>query len=204
MPLFMKQAKITKPRLTRVESRALTRQKLLDCAQSVFLREGYSGATIEEISAEAGYTRGAFYAHFKSKEDVLLEIISSQADKVTPILIERIEAASSPSAMVEFLSEWAQERSQTQSLSFMMLEAMQQAQRSGALDERYAALFNRNWRSVGEAMRPFFPDQRLPCTAEELVAIIVALSYNPVVSGASGHKAGRLVELVLAAFLKDA
>lgn len=199
----MKQTKITKPRLTRAESRAQTRQKLLDCGYSVFLRDGYSGTTIENISEEAGYTRGAFYAHFKSKEDLFLEIVSSQADSVTPILVERIKSASSPSAMVDVLSEWAQERSQTQSLSFMILEAMQQAQRGCAMDERYKALFNRNWRSVGEAMRPFFPNQRLPCTAEELVAIIVALSYNPVVSGASGHNAGRLVQLALVALMKN-
>lgn len=181
---------------------ALTRQKLLDSALNAFLQEGYSKVTIEAICEDAGYSRGAFYAHFTSKEDVFLEIIASQANKVTPILIERIERASSPSGMIEIVSEWAQERSQTQSLSALMFEAMQQAQRNGTLDGRYAALFSDNWRSVGEAMSLFFPDQRLPCAPEELVAIIVALSYSPVVSGASGHKAGRLVELTLKALMQ--
>ena len=200
----MKPTKTRKPRLTRTESMALTREKLLDSALKTFLLEGYSGATIEGISEEAGYSRGAFYAHFMSKEDVFLEIVASQADKITPVLVERIGTASSPSRLIEIVSEWAEERSQTQSLAVLMFEAMQQARRNGTLDERYAALFSKNWRSIGEAMRPFFPDHRLPCTPEEIVAIIVALSYSPIVSGASGHKAGRLVELTLKALMQRA
>jgi len=195
---------VRKPRLTRPESMALTREKLLDSALKTLLQDGYSGATIEGICEEAGYSRGAFYAHFTSKEDVFLEIIASQADKITPILIQRIETAASPSELIGILSEWAEKRSQIQSLSVLMFEAMQQARRNGPLDERYAALFSKNWRSIGEAMRPFFPDNRLPCTPEEIVAIIVALSYSPVVSGASVHKAGRLVELTLKALMQRA
>jgi AcrR family transcriptional regulator len=199
----MKPNESRKARLTRTESVALTRGKLLDSALKTFLREGYSGATIEGISENAGFSRGAFYAHFTSKEDIFLEIVATEADEVTPTLIARIGAASSPFEMVEIVSGWAEERSKTQSLATLMFEAMQQARRNGTLDERYAQLFSMNWRSVGQAMRPFFPDQRLPCTPEEIVAIIVALSYSPVVSGASGHTAGRLVELTLKALLQQ-
>lgn len=199
----MKLNESRKTRLTRIESMALTRGKLLVSALKTFLQEGYSGATIEAISENAGFSRGAFYAHFVSKEDIFLEIVASEADKITPTLIERIEAASSPSEMIGIVSGWAEERSQTQSLAILMFEAMQQAQRNGTLDERYGQLFSQNWHSVGEAMRPFFPDQRLPCAPEEVVAIIVALSYSPIVGGAGGHKAGRLVELTLKALVQQ-
>lgn len=199
----MKPNESRKARLTRTESMALTREKLLASALKTFLQEGYSGATIEGISENAGFSRGAFYAHFTSKEDIFLEIVASESDKITPTLIERIESASSSSEMIETVSRWTEERSQTQSLANLMFEAMQQARRNGTLDERYAQLFSQNWHSVGEAMRPFFPDQRLPCTPEEIVAIVVALSYNPVVSGAGGHKAGRLVELALKALMQQ-
>lgn len=199
----MKLNESRKARLTRTESMALTREKLLVSALKTFLQEGYSGATIEGISENAGFSRGAFYAHFTSKEDIFLEIVASESDKITPTLIERIEAASSPSEVIEIVSGWAEERSQTQSLAILMFEAMQQARRNGTLDERYTQLFSQNWHSVGEAMRPFFPGQRLPCPPEEIVAIVVALSYSPVVSGAGGHKAGRLVELTLKALMQQ-
>lgn len=199
----MKPNESQKTRLTRTESMALTREKLLASALKTFLREGYPGTTIEGISENAGFSRGAFYAHFTSKEDIFLEIVASEADKITPTLIDRIESASSPSEMIGIVSTWAEERSQTQSLANLMFEAMQQARRTGALDERYTQLFSRNWRNIGEAMRPFFPDQRLPCAPEEVIAIVVALCYNPVVNGASGHKTGRLVELTLKALLQQ-
>lgn len=199
----MKSNESRKARLTRTESMALTREKLLVSALETFLQEGYSGATIEGISENAGFSRGAFYAHFASKEDIFLEIVASEADKVTPTLIGRIVVASSPSEMIEIVSGWAEERSQTQSLAILMFEAMQQARRNGTLDERYTQMFRLNWHRVGEAMRPFFPDQRLPCTSEELVAIVVALSYSPIVGGAGGHRAGRLVELTLKALMQQ-
>jgi TetR/AcrR family transcriptional regulator, transcriptional repressor of aconitase len=192
-----------KVRLTRTESMALTRKKLLDSALKTFLQDGYFGAAIERISENAGFSRGAFYAHFTSKEDIFLEIVASEAEKITPTLIELIESASSSSEMIEIVAKWTEERSQTQSLANLMFEAIQHARRNGALDERYTQLFSQNWHSVGEAMQPYFPNQRLPCAPEEIVAIIVALSYNPVVSGAGGHKAGRLVELTLKALMQQ-
>jgi len=182
---------------------ALTRERLLDSALNTFLRKGYAGATIDAISENAGFSRGAFYAHFTSKEDIFLEVVASQADKITPTLVARIEAASSPSEMIEIVSGWADERSRTQSLALLMAEAIQQERRKGVLDGRYARLFGSNWRSIGESMKRFFPDRTLPCTAEEIVAIVVALSYNPVVSGASDHGAGRLVELTLKALMQQ-
>lgn len=199
----MKPITMRKARLTRTESMALTREKLLDSALKTFLQEGYFGATIEGISEDAGFSRGAFYAHFTSKEDIFLEIVASQADQITLALIERIESAASPSEMIEIVSGWADERSRTQNLANLMFEAIHQARRNGTLDERYTRLFSQNWSSVGEAMRPFFPDQQLPCPPAEIVALIVALSYNPVVSGAGGHKAGRLVELALKALMQQ-
>ena len=62
-------------RLTRSERQAQTRQELLDAAARVFVRRGFQGCSVEEISAEAGYTRGAFYSNFKSKDEILVELL---------------------------------------------------------------------------------------------------------------------------------
>lgn len=65
-------------RLTRAERQAQTRQELLEAAARVFVRRGFQGSSVEEISAEAGYTRGAFYSNFKSKDEVLVEVLRDQ------------------------------------------------------------------------------------------------------------------------------
>ena len=59
-------------RLTREESRAVTREKLLASAYEVMAREGYEGASIDRIAEEAGFSKGAFYSNFDSKEEIFL------------------------------------------------------------------------------------------------------------------------------------
>ena len=55
----------------RTKAEALqTRHKLLDAAETVFLRQGVSRTSLAEIAAEAGATRGAIYWHFKDKTDL--------------------------------------------------------------------------------------------------------------------------------------
>ena len=66
------------PRLTRKEKRAETRARLLDAAEQVFLRRGLQGSSVEEIAAEAGFTRGAFYSNFKSKEELFVELLQDR------------------------------------------------------------------------------------------------------------------------------
>jgi TetR/AcrR family transcriptional repressor of nem operon len=50
-----------------------TRRKILDAALTVFRRDGYEGAGVDAVMAEAGLTAGGFYAHFKSKEALFAE-----------------------------------------------------------------------------------------------------------------------------------
>ncbi len=68
-------------RLTRAKSQAQTRRRLVEAAVTVFARRGYSAATIEEIVMQAGYSRGAFYANFADKAELLLAAIESERDR---------------------------------------------------------------------------------------------------------------------------
>jgi AcrR family transcriptional regulator len=61
---------------SRQEARtAATRQRLLAAAETVFARDGFEAARLEDIAALAGYTRGAFYANFDSKEDIFVALL---------------------------------------------------------------------------------------------------------------------------------
>ena len=61
--------------LTPQRRRQMTRDALLDAAEEVFVKRGVPGAAMEEIAAEAGFSRGAIYAHFGSKDDLLLAVM---------------------------------------------------------------------------------------------------------------------------------
>lgn len=55
-----------------------TRADLLDAAARVIAAHGYEGASVGDIAAEAGYTKGAVYAHFGSKSEVFLALAREQ------------------------------------------------------------------------------------------------------------------------------
>ena len=65
-------------RLTRGERQAQTRQELLDAAARVFVDRGFEGSSIEAITEEAGYTRGAFYSNFSSKAELFAELLQQR------------------------------------------------------------------------------------------------------------------------------
>jgi len=65
------------PRLSRAESQARTRQALLDAAAEVFVERGFHRASVEAIAERAGFTRGAFYSNFESKEELFAELLQS-------------------------------------------------------------------------------------------------------------------------------
>jgi AcrR family transcriptional regulator len=54
--------------------KAQTRERLLEAAARVYARRGFGGATLDEVAAEAGFTKGAVYSHFGSKENLLLTL----------------------------------------------------------------------------------------------------------------------------------
>jgi AcrR family transcriptional regulator len=61
-------------RLTREERREQTRRDLLSAAREVFLERGFHGASLDEISAAAGYTKGAVQSNFESKDELFLAV----------------------------------------------------------------------------------------------------------------------------------
>ena len=56
------------------------RAELLEAALRVFARRGYRQAGVDEIAAEAGYSKGALYWHFSGKEDLLQALLEERID----------------------------------------------------------------------------------------------------------------------------
>ena len=62
-------------RLTPQRRRELTRTALVEAAAEVFSEKGLRGASLDEIADRAGFTRGAIYSNFGSKEELLLAVL---------------------------------------------------------------------------------------------------------------------------------
>ena len=96
------------------ERTEVTRRKLLDAAKLIFAKDGFEAARLEDISAGAGYTRGAFYANFKSKEDIffalLEEWVRERIDSLTTTLIQHKGPREKLAALRKHYAEVARDR----------------------------------------------------------------------------------------------
>jgi AcrR family transcriptional regulator len=74
---------MSRKRLTRDDSREQTTQRLLEAAQKLIARKGLEAASVQNIAAAAGYTRGAFYSNFGSKDDLFIELLRRDHQRAT-------------------------------------------------------------------------------------------------------------------------
>ncbi|WP_293783098.1 TetR/AcrR family transcriptional regulator [uncultured Aeromicrobium sp.] len=71
--------------------RASTRERLLDAAREVLAETGIQGATVEQICERAGYTRGAFYSNYDSKDELILDLFMREKDRMLGALRSAVE-----------------------------------------------------------------------------------------------------------------
>jgi AcrR family transcriptional regulator len=77
------------PRRTREQQQAETRRRLLDGAAQVIRERGLGAASVGAIAAQAGFTRGAFYSNFDSKDELFLELLQDRVYRSYREMIER-------------------------------------------------------------------------------------------------------------------
>jgi AcrR family transcriptional regulator len=75
-------------RLTRAQRRQQTRARLLDAAGKVFARRGFHAATVDEVADAAGYTKGAVYSNFATKDELFLALL----DQRVAAQLQQVEA----------------------------------------------------------------------------------------------------------------
>ena len=67
-------------RLNRQERKSQTRERLIDAAAVVFAQRGFEAASLDEVAAAAGYTKGAVYSNFASKTDLFIALIERRIE----------------------------------------------------------------------------------------------------------------------------
>ncbi|WCM24672.1 TetR/AcrR family transcriptional regulator [Paraburkholderia bryophila] len=99
----------TKPqRLSREESRLQTRAQLLAAAKRLFVDRGFGATSLRDIATAAGYTQGAFYSNFASKEELFVELMRERSKaQVTDIARTLSDPAASADDILNALEVWA-------------------------------------------------------------------------------------------------
>jgi AcrR family transcriptional regulator len=161
-------------RLTRAEAQAQTRQRLLDAAAVVFARRGLHGASLEEVADEAGYTKGAVYSNFASKEELFLAVLEARFHDRTEFYRQLAEqAAREPGQDLPGLLPGLDAPDEAWCL--LETEFWLYALRNPPVRERMAALYRQYRAQLAPLAVPYAGTNLDP---EEVVAAVIALYYG--------------------------
>jgi len=162
---------VERKRLTRQESRLVTRAKLVDAAEKVFLREGFEHASVEQITEAAGFSRGAFYSNFNDKDDLALAVIDKHRRDVAKAL-KTFQRISDPEQQRAALRNWFSKQWQERDWIALQVEFNRRATRNPVLEARLAEMCRQEIQTwAGSVARSFSSDGSLPAvTALALIA----------------------------------
>jgi AcrR family transcriptional regulator len=166
-------------RLTREQSKALTRERLLSAARTVFARRGFHGASVEEIALEAGYSTGALYSNFGGKEDLFLALMDREIDEHTREIAEVVGARTSVAERARGgAQQWMTMIEREPELLLLFMEFWAYAARDPTVRRQVAESFARARRVltglIADGAREFELELELP--AEQLAIAIDALA----------------------------
>jgi AcrR family transcriptional regulator len=85
---------------TQEERKAETRGRLLDAAAALFAEQGIDGVSVDAVAGAAGRTSGAVYAHFGSKQGLLLAVLDAWRQSVVTVLSAEVALSDSPAAQL--------------------------------------------------------------------------------------------------------
>jgi AcrR family transcriptional regulator len=173
-------------RLTREQSRAVTRERLLDAARTVFARAGFHGATVEEIASEAGFSTGALYSNFEGKVDLFLELMEREIDRhAREIAAAVAERPSVRARAAGGARHWMATIEREPELVLLFMEfwayGVRDPRMRGEVARRFARVRELLTRLIDEGAREFELALELP--AEHL-----ALAIDALADGVARHK----------------
>jgi len=155
------------------EKSEATRAKLFRAALRVFSRDGFEAARIEDIAAKAGFTRGAFYAHFPSKEDLFFALLEDELRKRSDSMLRALKQAPTPEARLDTFREYYVTHASDQAWVLLILEFKLYAFRHRNIRARLV----RRFRDLRERIRWEGPQELWPETmSSDKPLLIAALS----------------------------
>jgi AcrR family transcriptional regulator len=174
----------------RFEQRKLTRAKLIEAAQQLFSTSGYEHATVDDISHAAGYSKGAYYFHFSTKDDILLELLRMWTEGRTALLpegdAERISSDDLRETLAGFFS-YTDEPQWPGVLLEFWAQAMRNPEVSKRLTQAYAVWRRRLVNTFESAARDGLRVQ----SAEDAASVALAAHDGYAVQVAIGSPGGK-------------
>jgi AcrR family transcriptional regulator len=160
-------------------TRAQTRVRLLRAASEVFAERGYDRATLDDVAAAAGLTKGAVYSSFAGKDELFYALMAERIGERLALVTEAVDHRSSPEALTSEVGDGLVGLISNQAdWHLLFIEFWGRAVRDPSLRQEFAL----HRRAARAAIARFLEQQAahvgvdLPAPAEQLAVAVLALS----------------------------
>ncbi|MCB0218353.1 MAG: TetR/AcrR family transcriptional regulator [Chrysiogenetes bacterium] len=156
---------------------APSRARILETAGRLFARKGYAATSVDEVAAEARTSKSSIYWHFKSKEDILLAVLTENTSNWAAHAVSVIAARETPAerleAALDVLEDQLQQtRDFRQLVLGMMTERAEESPRTRAvLQEIYQGYRDATVKQIADTVPALPPAQR-----DAIAAVVLAIS----------------------------
>ncbi len=130
-------------RLTRAEQRERTRQDLVAAAERLFVDRGFHATSVDQVAEEAGYTKGAVYSNFDSKEELFLAVFDARAGRGASHAEDVLSESGDEEGLRRLVSDSMRRRGREDGWLAVFLEFWAHAVRHPQLRDRFAAIHAR-------------------------------------------------------------
>ncbi|MFS2280533.1 helix-turn-helix domain-containing protein [Microbacterium sp. OR21] len=201
--------------MTATRSRENTRARLLEAAEQVFAEVGLEGATVEAVCDRAGFTRGAFYSNFESKDELFLTLAASVGEARLQAVRERVSALVGENALddcdpADLVQQIMDSGADDRVGVMMMSEIRIRALRDPAFGAAYLAQEDEMVRSIAAIIQEIIDAGQitLRISADEAARLLMIVWEGMTVRGAIGgldsdrlrrtasDALGRMVEMI--------
>ena len=153
--------------------RARTRAKLIEAAGEVIGKKGYERASLEEIAACAGMTRGAVYGNFKNKEELFLALVAAKWNPIVPVFKPGASLREQMRILGLTVAQEAQRRrGQAAAAAAFQLYAVTHKPMQARMSRHNAIIYHQMARKIVDV----FPAKDLPMPAAQFVRVLDAMA----------------------------
>jgi len=153
--------------------RARTRKRLIEAAAAVIAKKGFDRASLEDIAALAGMTRGAVYGNFKNKEELFLALVETHWKPIVPPLKAGASLKEQMRIVGKTVAGAARERRKYAAIATaFQLYTLTHAPMQAKVKEKNAAIY----RWIEKELVKVIPAKSLPMPAKRFVRVLDAVT----------------------------
>ncbi|MEI3600279.1 MULTISPECIES: TetR/AcrR family transcriptional regulator [unclassified Oceanobacillus] len=172
---------MSKKRLTREESKQQTRRELLEVASEMFAKQGFYSTSVDQIAEEAGYSKGAIYSNFGSKDDLFLSVFKENQKEDLQNLEAIAEEYNSLDEFINMIENNHQyERKENEDWSILKLEFLLYAMRDDSVSKKLAPILEESRSQMINILKKFYQtkDQKQLVSIDKLAFLLLSLDIG--------------------------